>query len=176
MLILSCKPWGTPSCIPLRRVPPGCSGPQLHESRNTGPAWPAEPACAHRPARAVPVPISRKGLPPGWVSARAPTPPTPPCSKVRPGEAEDESGLRDQSVQFCFSWALASSVLILGPEVGRTSQDTDSRLELRLGRGALGSGNRWTLLRNNSGGRNGSQRFLQTQEARGLRGGAQAPG
>lgn len=59
-------------------------------------------------------------------------------------------------------------MLALGSEVGRASQDTAPRLELGLGRGAPGSGKYWTQLRNNSGGRNGSQRFLQAQEARGL--------
>lgn len=102
--------------------------------------------------------------------------PTPPGSKVGLGEAEDESGLWDQSVQRCFSCARASSVLVLGSEVGRASQDTDPRLKLGLGRGAPGSGKHRTLLRNNSGGGNGSQRFLWTQEARGLHGGTWAPG
>lgn len=75
----------------------------------------------------------------------------PPIPKVGPGEAEDESSLRDQSVQRCFSCARASSVLTLGSEVGRAGQDTDPRLELGLGWGAPGSGKPWTLLRNNSG-------------------------
>lgn len=87
------------------------------------------------------------------------------------GEAEDESSLWNQSVQRCFSCARASSVFALGSEVGRASRDTAPRLELGLGWGAPGSGKCWTVLRNNSGGGNnsgGSQRFLQTQEARGL--------
>lgn len=47
------------------------------------------------------------------------------------------------------------------------SQDTTPRLKLGPGRGAPGSGKCWPLLRNNSGGGNGSQRFLWTQEAGG---------
>lgn len=59
-------------------------------------------------------------------------------------------------------------MLTPGSEVGRAGQDTDLRLELGPGWGAPGSGKHWTLLRNDSGGGNGSQRFLQTQEAGGL--------
>ena len=99
-----------------------------------------------------------------------PTPPhlTPRSSKVGLGEAEDESGLWDQRVRSCFSCARASCVLALGSEVGRASQDAAPTLELGPARGVPGSGNPWILLRNNSGGGDGSQRFLQTQEARGL--------
>lgn len=117
----------------------------------------------------VPIPICGKDRPLGWVQPR-PSPYTllPPGSKVGLGEAEDQSGLWDQSVQRCFFCAHASSMLALGSEAGRASQDTAPRLELGLGRGAPGSGKYWTRLRNNSGGGNGSQRFLQTQEARGF--------
>lgn len=111
-----------------------------------------------------PLSVARAGLWAGFQAGPLPTP-TSPGSEVGPGEAEEESGLGDQSVQCGFFCACASSLLTLGSEVGRVSRDTDPRLELALGWGAPGSGKPWTLLRNSSGGGNGSQRFLRMQEA-----------
>lgn len=144
-------------------APPHGSDPQL--SRSPGvcggrrrAAWRAEPASALGCASPV------CSL---WFSW-APAPSTPPLgSKVGLGEAEDQPGLWDQSVQGCFSCTHASSVLTLVLRWGGRA-GTRSEAGIRLGRGAPGSGKCWTPLRNSSGGGNGSQRFLLTPEASGL--------
>lgn len=97
----------------------------LWQKQGVGVQLDEEPAFAPLPAQCVPVSVGRAGPSAGLQGGA--------------GEAEGESGLWDQSVQRCFSCACASSVLTLGSEVGRASQDMGQKLELELGRGASGS-------------------------------------
>lgn len=90
-------------------APSRSSDPQPGWSPGAVVACPCPSAC---PVCARPPSVARAGLWAGFRAGPQPTP-TPPGSKVGPGEAEEDSGHWDQSVQRCFSCACASSVLTL---------------------------------------------------------------